>query len=1498
MPYGSPLRQRDGPLPRCTAVLRRASRGLQRAAGLRVCAHANAPRARSLSGGGAARALAACARRAALVGVGPCPMEAHCASETALSLGARPCSDVPAAASNEQPAFACAHSRTRHARALSREEAQHARLRRARAAPRWLESVHALWKPTAPARRPSPSVHGRAPTCQPRPPTSSRRSRVRTANAPRARSLSGGGAARALAACARRAALVGVGPCPMEAHCASETALSLGARPCSDVPAAASNEQLACACAHSERATARSLSREEAQHARLRRARAAPRWLESVHALWKPTAPARRPSPSVHGRAPTCQPRPPTSSWLARVRKRTRHRALSLSGGGAARALAACARRAALVGVGPCPMEAHCASETALSLGARPCSDVPAAASNEQPAFACAHTRTRHRALSLWEEAQHARLRRARAAPRWLESVHALWKPTAPARRPSPSVHGRAPTCQPRPPTSSWLAHVRKQTRHRARSLSGGGAARALAACARRAALVGVGSCPMEAHCASETALSLGARPCSDVPAAASNEQLACACAHSERATARSLSREEAQHARLRRARAAPRWLESVHALWKPTAPARRPSPSVHGRAPTCQPRPPTSSWLRVCAQRTRHRALSLSGGGAARALAACARRAALVGVGPCPMEAHCASETALSLGARPCSDVPAAASNEQPASRVRTANAPRARSLSGGGAARALAACARRAALVGVGPCPMEAHCASETALSSVHGRAPTCQPRPPTSSWLARVRTRNAPPRALSREEAQHARLRRARAAPRWLESVHALWKPTAPARRPSPSVHGRAPTCQPRPPTSSRRSRVRTANAPPRALSLGGGAARALAACARRAALVGVGPCPMEAHCASETALSLGARPCSDVPAAASNEQLACACAQANAPPRALSLSGGGAARALAACARRAALVGVGPCPMEAHCASETALSLGARPCSDVPAAASNEQLACACAHSERATALALSREEAQHARLRRARAAPRWLESVHALWKPTAPARRPSPSVHGRAPTCQPRPPTSSWLARVRKRTRHRALSLREEAQHARLRRARAAPRWLESVHALWKPTAPARRPSPSVHGRAPTCQPRPPTSSRRCACAHSERATARSLSREEAQHARLRRARAAPRWLESVHALWKPTAPARRPSPSVHGRAPTCQPRPPTSSRLARVRTRERATARSLSGGGAARALAACARRAALVGVGPCPMEAHCASETALSLGARPCSDVPAAASNEQPACACAHSERATARALSREEAQHARLRRARAAPRWLESVHALWKPTAPARRPSPSVHGRAPTCQPRPPTSSWLAHVRKQTRHRARSLSREEAQHARLRRVRAAPRWLESVHALWKPTAPARRPSPSVHGRAPTCQPRPPTSSRRSRVRTRERATARSLSGGGAARALAACARRAALVGVGPCPMEAHCASETALSLGARPCSDVPAFSDPDKALGQSAAPRWFLSVSVLSNSLYFTRGPLGPSRARSTGRASVVLVSGWLRATEPFPLL
>ena len=202
----------------------------------------------------------------------------------------------------------------------------------------------------------------------------------------------------------------------------------------------------------------------------------------------------------------------------------------------------------------------------------------------------------------------------------------------------------------------------------------------------------------------------------------------------------------------------------------------------------------------------------------------------------------------------------------------------------------------------------------------------------------------------------------------------------------------------------------------------------------------------------------------------------------------------------------------------------------------------------------------------------------------------------------------------------------------------------------------------------------------------------------------------------------------------------------------------------------RARSLSLSGGIAARALATCGRPAALVGVGPCPIKAHCASGTAVSLGARPCSDMPATASKREAylrTCACQTTQTARTLSLSQEESQHARFRRARAPPRWFELAHTLWNPTAPAGRPSPLVHGRAPTCQPRP-SNEQLTCVRaqvKQSKPRtlSRSLSQEESQHARFRRARARPRWLESVHALWKPTAPAGLPSPSVHSRAPTC---------------------------------------------------------------------------------------------------------------------------------------
>ena len=124
------------------------------------------------------------------------------------------------------------------------------------------------------------------------------------------------------------------------------------------------------------------------------------------------------------------------------------------------------------------------------------------------------------------------------------------------------AVQGRAPTCQPLSSLGQVGCARSSLVSHCARAISGECAAHALATCVRPAALVRVGPYFIEAHCASGTAVSLGARPCSDVRAPASNERVTCACAQvnaAQTARALSFSREEAQHAHLRRARAPPR---------------------------------------------------------------------------------------------------------------------------------------------------------------------------------------------------------------------------------------------------------------------------------------------------------------------------------------------------------------------------------------------------------------------------------------------------------------------------------------------------------------------------------------------------------------------------------------------------------------------------------------------------------------------------------------------------------------------------------------------------------------------------------------------------------------------------------------------------------------------------------------------------------------------------------------------------------------------------
>ena len=93
--------------------------------------------------------------------------------------------------------------------------------------------------------------------------------------------------------------------------------------------------------------------------------------------------------------------------------------------------------------------------------------------------------------------------------------------------------------------------------------------------------------------------------------------------------------------------------------------------------------------------------------------LAACARRAGLVVVIPCTTKGHCTGERPLSFGARPWCEVPAAASQNQPAWLTHARARHCARCLTGGGAARELTARMCRAALVVVGSCTRQGHCA-----------------------------------------------------------------------------------------------------------------------------------------------------------------------------------------------------------------------------------------------------------------------------------------------------------------------------------------------------------------------------------------------------------------------------------------------------------------------------------------------------------------------------------------------------------------------------------------------------------------------------------------------------------------------------------------------------------------------------------------------------------------------------------------------------------------
>ena len=183
-----------------------------------------------------------------------------------------------------------------------------------------------------------------------------------------------------------------------------------------------------------------------------------------------------------------------------------------------------------------------------------------------------------------------------------------------------------------------------------------------------------------------------------------------------------------------------------------------------------------------------------------------------------------------------------------------------------------------------------------------------------------------------------------------------------------------------------------------------------------------------------------------------------------------------------------------------------------------------------------------------------------------------------------------------------------------------------------------------------------------------------------RASALALSGDEAQHVRFRRARA-PRRAGDTRSTHYGRALHEREAavPSAPARAPTCQPCPSLREVACACSALARLCARSLWGRGPARALPTRARRAALATLGPYTMEGHCTSEKPPFLRRQPV--LPRAS----PAPHCARwlarvaRLRASALALSGDEAQHVRFRRARAAPRWRRSLHALWKGTARAR---------------------------------------------------------------------------------------------------------------------------------------------------------------------------------------------------------------------------
>ena len=228
-------------LPRA-AVVRRTSCGLPESAVVRV-AHASAP-LRSLSLGRRRSTQACCARsrRAALLVVNQRTRLGYRTFDRPLSFRTRPWCDIPAAASQNQPLFAW-HTQARHcARCLSGGGAARKLAARARGAGLVMAVRHtrlgycAFERPFCFGARPWCNVPAAASQNQP---VFAWHTRARHF----ARCLSGGGAARRLAARACRAGLVVVGRRTRYGYCTGKRPFSFGARPWCDVLAAPPQNQ-------------------------------------------------------------------------------------------------------------------------------------------------------------------------------------------------------------------------------------------------------------------------------------------------------------------------------------------------------------------------------------------------------------------------------------------------------------------------------------------------------------------------------------------------------------------------------------------------------------------------------------------------------------------------------------------------------------------------------------------------------------------------------------------------------------------------------------------------------------------------------------------------------------------------------------------------------------------------------------------------------------------------------------------------------------------------------------------------------------------------------------------------------------------------------------------------------------------------------------------------------------------------------------------------------